>query len=221
MKISYSQLLNIVLVALLATSVFLMNTRSTVETKTASAGTYDPWLDYNEDGYVGIDDIFSTASSFGAEGDPTKNVNVTNLPPSFCISSRRVNISWVGYGSSYAISPDWPWFNASGYSRMSVQLTIVDWNPHPTNGSYVTTVSADSALWYIEPAVGSFGDNQAPLAANVAVTFPMQVPAYLSSSVTLKTTEIIAPRFFVFFTITSDLGQGSVLVDVYAYLRNE
>jgi hypothetical protein len=29
---------------------------------------------------VGIDDIFSTASSFGAEGDPTKNVNVTNWP---------------------------------------------------------------------------------------------------------------------------------------------
>jgi len=157
---------------------------------------------------------------FGATGDPTKNVNVTNWPPSFCSASRRVNISWVDYGSSYGITPDWPSFNASGYSRMSVQLTIVDWDPHPTNGSYVTTVSIDSAFWCIDPVAG-FGDSKAPLAASVAVLFPMQVPAYLPTAITLKTTEIIAPHFFVFFTITSDLEQGSVLVDVYAYLRNE
>jgi hypothetical protein len=100
MKISYSQLLNIVLVAILVSSVFFMNTRSTIETKTASAGTYDPWLDYNEDGYIGIDDIFSTASSFAAEGDPTKNVNVTNWQS--CAS-----VSWLhsncGNSSSFSI----------------------------------------------------------------------------------------------------------------------
>jgi hypothetical protein len=80
MKISYSQLLNIVLAIILITSVFFMKTESTIETKTANAVTYDPWLDYNEDGFIGIDDIYNTASSFGAEGDPTKNVNVTNWP---------------------------------------------------------------------------------------------------------------------------------------------
>jgi len=90
MKISYSQLLNIILVTILASSVFFMNTRSTIETKTAQAGTYDPWLDYNEDGYIGIDDIFSTASNFGAEGDPTKNVNVTNWQ-----ISRDVSVWWL------------------------------------------------------------------------------------------------------------------------------
>jgi len=31
-------------------------------------GGYDPWLDVNDDGYIGIDDIFTVASHFGAEG---------------------------------------------------------------------------------------------------------------------------------------------------------
>jgi len=31
-------------------------------------GEYDPWLDINDDGYIGIDDIFTVASHFGAEG---------------------------------------------------------------------------------------------------------------------------------------------------------
>jgi predicted secreted protein len=33
-------------------------------------GEYDPWLDINDDGYVGIDDIFTVASHFGSEGTP-------------------------------------------------------------------------------------------------------------------------------------------------------
>jgi hypothetical protein len=114
MKISYSRLLNIVLVAILATSVFFMNTRSTIETKTATAGTYDPWLDYNEDGYIGIDDIFSTASSFGAEGDPTKNVNITGhatkrLKP----TGDYAEVPPLGYWVSDPILVD-------GYSKMTI-----------------------------------------------------------------------------------------------------
>jgi predicted secreted protein len=33
-------------------------------------GEYNPWLDVNDDGYIGIDDIFSVASHFAAEGTP-------------------------------------------------------------------------------------------------------------------------------------------------------
>jgi hypothetical protein len=35
---------------------------------TGQTGEYDPWLDVNDDGYIGIDDIFTVASHFGAEG---------------------------------------------------------------------------------------------------------------------------------------------------------
>lgn len=84
MKISRSAFLNIVLATALVTSLLFMaggTTTSKVPSKTASAGGYDPWLDYNGDGYIGIDDIFSTAMSFGSEGDPTKNVIVVNPGP--------------------------------------------------------------------------------------------------------------------------------------------
>ena len=33
-------------------------------------GEYDPWLDVNDDGYIGIDDIFNVASHFAGEGMP-------------------------------------------------------------------------------------------------------------------------------------------------------
>lgn len=47
----------------------------------SGVGEYNPWADYNEDGIIDIFDIVPGAVSFGAEGDPTKNVNVTNWPP--------------------------------------------------------------------------------------------------------------------------------------------
>ena len=116
MKISYSQLLNIVLVAILASSVFFMNTRSTIETKTASAGTYDPWLDYNEDGYIGIDDIFDTASSFGAEGDATKNVYITNAMIPTIFSAYE----WGHYGIIHYAYPETFWNETKGYKEVSI-----------------------------------------------------------------------------------------------------
>jgi hypothetical protein len=45
-----------------------------------SAGTYDPWLDYNGDGKVDANDLHLIAQTYGASGDPTRNVNVTNWP---------------------------------------------------------------------------------------------------------------------------------------------
>jgi hypothetical protein len=51
-----------------------MSTKSIIENRTASTEIYDPWLDYNEDGYIGIDDVYTTAQHFGAEGDPAKPI---------------------------------------------------------------------------------------------------------------------------------------------------
>lgn len=154
MKISYSQLLNIVLVAILATSVFFMNTRSTIETKTASAGTYDPWLDYNEDGYVGIDDIFSTASNFGAEGDPTKNVNVTNFPAAQLEPSWQaidINPSVGYYNFSWS---NWVGVNTTldvlcgGYSKAFVYMGL--YNVSYTE-NYGISVAITSIMWELRP----------------------------------------------------------------------
>ncbi len=93
MNISKSALMNIILATVLVTSLFFTavgTTASRISNKTASAGEYDPWLDNTGDGYIGVDDIFNTAQSFGAEGDATKNVNVTNWQ-----ISRDVSVWWV------------------------------------------------------------------------------------------------------------------------------
>lgn len=41
---------------------------------------YDPWADINGDGKMDGKDIAFTAAGFGTLGDPTRNVNVINLP---------------------------------------------------------------------------------------------------------------------------------------------
>ena len=46
------------------------------------SGEYDPWLDYNEDGIVDVNDLHPLGQAYGSSGDPTKNVNVTNWPVS-------------------------------------------------------------------------------------------------------------------------------------------
>ncbi len=47
---------------------------------TRSTTPYDAWLDYNEDGTINMRDIGAAVQAFGASGDPTKNVTVTNWP---------------------------------------------------------------------------------------------------------------------------------------------
>jgi hypothetical protein len=42
------------------------------------AGKYDPWVDYNEDGKIDVNELYPLGQSYGSSGDPAKNVNVTN-----------------------------------------------------------------------------------------------------------------------------------------------
>ena len=42
--------------------------------------TYDPWLDYNDDGTVDVNDLSLLGQAYGTSGDTTKNVSVTNWP---------------------------------------------------------------------------------------------------------------------------------------------
>jgi len=43
-------------------------------------GDYDPWIDVNDDGVIDISDLVIMVGTIPSEGDPTKNVNVTNFP---------------------------------------------------------------------------------------------------------------------------------------------
>jgi hypothetical protein len=88
MKMTPSTLLNIILVTILLTSMFFMSTRSmsgNTETpsnncETKSMPEYDPWIDINDDGVIDGQDFQIMKKYIPSAGDPTKNVNVTNLP---------------------------------------------------------------------------------------------------------------------------------------------
>jgi hypothetical protein len=45
----------------------------------SSTNPYDPLLDYNHDGKIGLSDLVALALSYGGSGDPQLNVTVTNL----------------------------------------------------------------------------------------------------------------------------------------------
>jgi hypothetical protein len=45
----------------------------------SSINPYDPWLDYNEDGKISLQDLILLANSYGTTGDPTKDVTITSL----------------------------------------------------------------------------------------------------------------------------------------------
>jgi len=49
--------------------------------------TYDPWLDYNEDGVIDVNDIYHLSKAYGASGSTTRSMNVTNWP-----STQNVNV---------------------------------------------------------------------------------------------------------------------------------
>lgn len=67
MKMTHSKLLNIVLVTVLATSLFFIST-------TASTAEYNPWSDIDGDGDIDIYDVVKVTGIYHTLGDPTRNV---------------------------------------------------------------------------------------------------------------------------------------------------
>lgn len=56
---------------------FLVNNVILAQT---NGSEYDPWIDYNDDGLIDVNDLASMSQAYGSSGDTTKNVTVTNWP---------------------------------------------------------------------------------------------------------------------------------------------
>jgi hypothetical protein len=82
------------------------------------AGSYDPWLDYNEDGKIDAADLSSMAQAYGAEGEPTRNVTVVGH--STKLVRAAVNIS---------LSPSASWDSGlvwiDGYAKVSILISLI------------------------------------------------------------------------------------------------
>lgn len=71
-------IISVLIILCLAVAVFPNSTTSQIQAE--DEREYDPWLDTNDDGKIRIDDLLSVVLAYGNDGDPTKNVTVTNFP---------------------------------------------------------------------------------------------------------------------------------------------
>ena len=84
------------------------------QSNVASVSGYDPWIDYNDDGQINYLDLYSLAKAYGATGDPTKDVRVTNWP-----ISRDVSV-WYNRHLDPSISIWSAYYNASGFGHLHI-----------------------------------------------------------------------------------------------------
>jgi len=206
-------------IAVLATFCLTVLIFLTMPIKSANS-PYDPWLDYNEDGKISLSDLVTLAQSYGATGDPTKNVNVTNWPiqqpyPAYKVDTYMgLNISWTNnaYYSSFRIEG-----NTTGFSRLVVQITVYGWSMETSSAN----VSCNTLLWLIDEPTGLYSKQPSPISFNT-ISFFMGETFAAESFVGLSApVEVGGPIYILNPTVFSPSQSGWVLMNVYVYLRNE
>ena len=77
--------------------------------------SYDPWLDYNEDGVIDVLELNRIAEVYGSSGEPTRNVTVSSH------ASRYIRF---GGGSNVSIPASSNWLSelvvTDGYAMVTV-----------------------------------------------------------------------------------------------------
>jgi len=81
-------------------------------------GRYNPWLDYNEDGKIDIQDLSSLSHAYSSSGDPTKNVT---------IAGHVTKLHQLAVSVSLPPSTSWDsgliWID--GYSKITVLISVL------------------------------------------------------------------------------------------------
>jgi hypothetical protein len=132
--------------AVLATFCFTC-TLFMVNTTRSATNPYDPWLDYDENGTIGLTDLVRLAQSYTTLGDSTKNVTI----------ARHANkLAWT---VSTTIPADGiystPWISVDGYSRVAICL-----DTSSTNNFYALEAASTSGghLFYVDNLLDSTTD---------------------------------------------------------------
>jgi hypothetical protein len=126
-------------VAALLTLVFL--TLASTPLSSQQAGTFDPWLDYNEDGKIDISDLQPLSQDYGTSGDTTKNVTVVRHETKLIIVAVNVSVPPRGEWTSGLI-----WID--GYSKVTaliLQVPLVNCRMNLTAWDYTGSIS-----WRVE-----------------------------------------------------------------------
>jgi hypothetical protein len=108
----------------------------------AGQGTYDPWLDVNDDGKIDVNDSIAVWQAYGTTGNPTKPVVVTGYD--WKTFYYEIEVPPLSYGLL-----DIP---TAGYSAVTLGLSAYGSNPHTTD-KYLTVSTSfkiENQYQYIE-----------------------------------------------------------------------
>jgi hypothetical protein len=119
------------------------------------AGTYDSWVDLNDDGIIDIYDAILFSNHFDTTGDPAKNVNVTKTPGMTIQEDLNISTSPSGYGDATTDV-----FATAGFDRIFVSAAIIDVSNYPL--SYVN-VSLTKVKWRWGIVNGTYMETYAPI----------------------------------------------------------
>ena len=115
-----------------------------VPMSTQQSGMYDPWLDYNEDGVIDVNELHPLGEAYGSSGDPTKNVTIAKHASKVIRAAVGVSVPSSTYWFSDPIAID-------GYSKVTVLIRF-----YAVANAYYLIASdniVDSAWWSVDSAV--------------------------------------------------------------------
>jgi hypothetical protein len=120
-----------------------------VPMSTQQSGMYDPWLDYNEDGVIDVNELHPLGEAYGSSGDPTKNVTIAKHASKVIRAAVGVSVPSSTYWFSNPIAID-------GYSKVTVLMRF-----NAEANAYYLITSDDipgSAWWFVDTAVNFPGN---------------------------------------------------------------
>jgi hypothetical protein len=176
----------------------------------SSISPYDPWLDYDENGKINLEDLVRFANSYATTGDPTKNVNVTNL------HDYKVQTGTINFNSS--ISSATATIFCGGYSRISMLLA----SNQTSIGNGSITIYLESIDWENTPEAYAGGVSWESLGGSNAFNITISGSQWWFPLPYL--TETKAPYCLLYFAPTAEVNLPAnwwVTANYAVYLRNE
>jgi hypothetical protein len=110
-----------IILAVLAT--FCLTCTLFMVTTTRSAkDPYNPWIDLDENGTIGLTDLVSLANTYGTSGDTTKNVTIAGHANKLAYYISGQSVPAISYWES-------DWIDADGYSKVTICLytSAMEW----------------------------------------------------------------------------------------------
>lgn len=120
----------------------LLTVASTPLSGQQTSGSYDPWLDYDENGIIDANELHSLGEAYGSSGDATKNITVTGHATEYLRPGLHISILSGDDWLSDMISID-------GYAKVTVLIRL----SLASNCNYqIFACDDDGESWQIEQA---------------------------------------------------------------------